>query len=162
MSLRLSLDMQRVVRAQHIPSDAQFKRYIRAALAPLDVPISLTIRVVGEKESQQLNHDYRHKDKPTNVLSFPFDAPPDLGKTHLGDVVICAKVVLREAKEQGKQVKHHWAHLVIHGCLHLMGYDHENDMDAQQMETMERDILAGLNIPDPYSTELKSEDSPSP
>lgn len=151
MSLRLSLDVQHASRAADVPSTALLRRYARAALAELDMAVSLTIRIVAEKESQQLNGQYRGKDYPTNVLSFPFDAPPDFGVRHLGDLVICAKVVSREAKEQGKLVRHHWAHMVMHGCLHLLGYDHEKLLDAEQMETFETELLAAMNIADPYA-----------
>ncbi len=150
MSLRVNLLIQRVVRSKAIPSDALLRRYARAALLPLEGKVALTLRIVSEAESQQLNHDYRKKNKPTNVLSFPFEAAPDFSTPYLGDVVICAKVVQKEAQEQGKKLNHHWAHMVVHGCLHLLGYDHIKSRDAEEMETLEREVLAALNIPDPY------------
>ncbi len=150
MSLRVSLAIQRAVRSKTIPSDTLLRRYARAALSPLEGKVALTIRIVSENESQQLNAQYRGKDKPTNVLSFPFDAAPDFATPYLGDLVICAKVVQREAKDQQKKLNHHWAHMVVHGCLHLLGYDHIKNRDADEMESLERRLLDGLNIPDPY------------
>jgi probable rRNA maturation factor len=108
---------------------------------------AVTIRVVGAAESRRLNRRFRGKDKPTNVLSFPYDVPGALG-----DVVICAPVVNREAREQGKAPAAHWAHMVVHGVLHLLGHDHIRAADAKMMEARERAILARLSYPDPYST----------
>lgn len=110
----------------------------------------ITIRIVDETESQTLNREYRGKDKSTNVLSFPFDAPDGLDIDLLGDLVICAAVVRNEAEQQGKALQHHWAHMIIHGTLHLLGYDHINDADADIMEGLEIDILSQLGIDDPY------------
>ncbi len=112
----------------------------------------LTIRLVNNEESQQLNLQYREKDKPTNVLSFPFEVPEGIELNLLGDLVICAQVVAQEADAQNKALFDHWAHMVIHGCLHLMGYDHINDKDALEMEALEVEILAKLAINDPYET----------
>ena len=111
------------------------------------------IRLVDEAESRQLNRDYRGKDRPTNVLSFPFEAPPEVLTPLLGDLVICAPVVVREAREQGKPADAHWAHMLVHGVLHLLGYDHLEPAEADEMEALERDILAGLGFPDPYREE---------
>lgn len=118
----------------------------------------VTIRVIGAAESRKLNATWRGKDKPTNVLSFPSDPlwpaasgpQPIDSAVHLGDLAICAPVVAREAREQDKFLKAHWAHMVVHGVLHLLGDDHENDRDAQQMEARERAILARFGFPDPY------------
>ena len=101
-------------------------------------------------EGQSLNHTYRGKDYATNVLSFPADLPPELDLPLLGDLVVCAPVVAREATEQHKQLNAHWAHMVIHGCLHLLGYDHIDDAEADEMEALERELLAQLGIADPY------------
>ena len=162
MSLRLSLDIQRASRRKDLPSDALLRRWARAALLHdadyADSKAALTIRLVNEAESQQLNGDYRGKDKPTNVLSFPFEMP-DIGMPlpvsnhYLGDLVICAGVVAAEAKEQNKALNQHWAHMVVHGVLHLLGYDHIKNAEAVRMEALERTILASLNIPDPYAGE---------
>lgn len=108
----------------------------------------LTLRIVGEAESRALNRRYRGKDRPTNVLSFPAEAAP--GEKRLGDLVICAPVVAREAAEQGKHPGAHWAHMVVHGCLHLLGYDHELRQEAEAMEAKERKILTRLGFSDPY------------
>jgi probable rRNA maturation factor len=110
----------------------------------------LTIRITDEAEIQELNRTYRHKDKPTNVLSFPFEAPPGVEIPLLGDIIICAAVVAREAGEQGKPLQAHWAHMVIHGTLHLLGYDHIDETEAEQMEGLEITLLAGLGYANPY------------
>jgi len=135
------------------PAAAELRKWARAALAP-DVRGELTVRIVDERESAELNARYRGKAGPTNVLSFPAE-PPALGLGDellpYGDVVICAAVVVREAREQGKPLAAHWAHMVVHGALHLQGYDHENRRDAGIMEARERALLNDLGFPDPYS-----------
>jgi len=133
-----------------LPETADFERWVRAALEGMEGPVELVIRIVDEAEGQQLNQRYRNKDKPTNVLSFPFEVPAGVESDHLGDLVVCAPVVVREAQEQGKSPNNHWAHLVIHGVLHLCGYDHQTEDEAQQMESREKTILHGLGIEDPY------------
>lgn len=110
----------------------------------------VTIRIASETESQSLNKEYRGKDKPTNVLSFPFEAPAGLNIPLLGDLIICSDVVQQEAIQQNKPLLDHWAHMVIHGCLHLLGFDHINDDDATEMEALEVTILKRLAIDDPY------------
>ena len=130
----------------------------KASRAARTATANLTIRVVGAAESRVLNRTWRGKDKPTNVLSFPsgeFDAdrpklPLSGDETLLGDLAICAPVVAREAREQDKQAKAHWAHMVVHGVLHLLGYDHENDRDAEAMEAREAAILGRFGYADPY------------
>ncbi|MBY5921900.1 rRNA maturation RNase YbeY [Ferrimonas balearica] len=145
----MDLDLQLAIEADNLPSQAQLEGW--AALALADRPdAELTIRITDEAESQQLNRDYRGKDKPTNVLSFPFEAPPGIDLPLLGDLVICAAVVAREAEEQHKAPMDHWAHMVIHGCLHLIGYDHIEDDEAEEMESLERQLLAQIGIADPY------------
>lgn len=152
--MSIQLELQHEVDADGLPSAAQFQLWVDSALAGLRDDGELCIRLVDPQESQALNHQYRGKDRPTNVLSFPFERPEglpaDLPFELLGDLVICAEVVRREAAEQNKPLDHHWAHMVVHGCLHLLGYDHINDDDAEIMEQLERDILARLNISDPY------------
>ena len=143
MSAGPALAVQRASRAAHIPSDARVRRWARAALP---AGARVTVRYVAEAEARRLNRQYRGKDYPTNVLSFPYgDAPPQ------GDVVICAPVVAREAREQGKDVRAHHAHLLVHGLLHLVGHDHERPREAARMERLERRILAGLGFGDPYA-----------
>lgn len=125
----------------------QIRRWIQAALF---APAELTIRFVDAEEGRTLNRDYRGKDYATNVLSFPVELPPGVKLPLIGDLVICAPVVAREAKEQGKPARNHWAHMTVHGVLHLLGYDHIDDDEAEAMEALETRILAGLGIDDPY------------
>lgn len=114
-------------------------------------PVVVSLNVVGEEASRELNRDYRGKDKPTNVLSFPMEMPAIGDQLPiLGDLAVCASVVEREAQEQGKALEAHWAHMLVHGVLHLQGYDHIEDAEAEEMEALERDILAKLGYPDPY------------
>ena len=137
-----------------VPSSASFRKWVTAALADRDAPAEMAIRIVGADEGRELNRTYRGKDYATNVLSFPAESPEglpeDVELPLLGDLVICAEVVAREAAEQGKRPADHWAHLVVHGTLHLLGWDHEADDEAEAMEAREREILAGLGIADPY------------
>jgi len=150
---RVVVTVQNAVRGAGVPKAAELKRWTLRALAD-DVHGELTVRIVDERESAELNSRYRRKEGPTNVLSFPAEAASAPGGADLlpfGDVVICAEVVAREAREQGKPLAAHWAHMVVHGALHLQGYDHENARDAGIMEARERALLAELGFPDPYS-----------
>jgi probable rRNA maturation factor len=133
--------------ATGLPTRANFRRWARAALF-MPMPGEVTIRLVDVDESRRLNHNYRGKDTPTNVLSFPYGTTPVLS----GDLALCPAVVVREATKQKKPLTAHYAHLTVHGLLHLQGYDHENEVDAQKMEAREREILASLGYPDPYLT----------
>ncbi|WP_447528223.1 rRNA maturation RNase YbeY [Vreelandella sp. TE19] len=146
------IDRQVAVEAKEIPTLEQLTQWVGCVFShhPDDPRRELTIRLADPQESQALNRDYRGKDKPTNVLSFPFECPPGLELPLLGDLVICHEVVVNEALDQQKNLDHHYAHMVIHGTLHLLGYDHIDDDDAQVMEALERRLLAGLDIPDPY------------
>ena len=136
-----------------LPATASFRRWVEAALrgAKRRRAAELSIRIVGVDEGVALNHDYRGKDYATNVLSFPVELPPGVTAALIGDLAICAPVVLREATEQGKSLRDHWAHLTIHGVLHLLGHDHIDDAEAVAMESLETRILAGLGIADPYA-----------
>jgi probable rRNA maturation factor len=151
--MRLELAVQYAVDLPQLPAKAEFRRWAQAALKGrhTGTTAELTIRVVDTAESSALNQTYRHKQGPTNVLAFPFQAPvAEIADSLLGDIVICAPVVASEAIVQGKALAAHWAHLVIHGVLHLLGYDHQEEAQAQAMERLEREILAELGYPDPY------------
>jgi probable rRNA maturation factor len=147
--------VQDASRGSAVPARSDIERWARSALAE-GVRGEVTVRIVGEAESAELNSRYRDKKGPTNVLSFsaePATAPSETAPELLpfGDLVICADVVEREAREQGKAPAAHWAHMVVHGALHLQGFDHENVRDASIMEQRERKLLAALGFPDPYS-----------
>nr|WP_272887222.1 rRNA maturation RNase YbeY [Stutzerimonas stutzeri] len=157
-ALVIELDLQCASNGA-VPDEAELRRWCELALHQRTADSELTIRLVDEAEGRELNRDYRDKDYATNVLSFPADVPdgpggvPMLDIPLLGDLVICVPVVEREATEQGKALQAHWAHLVIHGCLHLLGYDHLEDDEAEEMESLERQLLAELGHPDPYADE---------
>ncbi|MBP8185570.1 MAG: rRNA maturation RNase YbeY [Pseudomonas sp.] len=154
----IELDLQNASEGA-LPSLAHLQFWCAKGLSPRSADSELTIRVVDEPEARELNHTWRGKDYATNVLSFPADIPDGLLDIPLlGDLVICVAVVEREAAEQGKDLAAHWAHLVIHGCLHLLGYDHIDDDEAQEMEDLERKLLAELGYPDPYQNEAADDD----
>lgn len=147
----LLLDLQLACeKTNALPTETEFANWIQHALPEDDLEYELTLRIVDELESQTLNAQYRGKDKPTNVLSFPFEAPAGIELPLLGDLIICRQVVEKEALDQKKDDKHHWAHMCVHGTLHLRGYDHINADDAEEMESLEVDILNRLAISDPY------------
>ncbi|GAA5444129.1 endoribonuclease YbeY [Microbulbifer sp. NBRC 101763] len=147
----LTLDVQRVSRCTGLPSDEDIRAWIITALTDHREEAELAVRIVDEEESQQLNSQYRGKDKPTNVLSFHTDFPAELNLPLLGDLVICAPVVQMEADQQGKSISAHWAHMLVHGTLHLLGYDHIEDAEAEVMEQLETKLLTGLGYADPYA-----------
>jgi probable rRNA maturation factor len=148
----LALHLQRAAASVGVPKTADMRRWALAALAGFERPrVELSVRVVDEGESAALNERYRGKRGPTNVLSFPFEDPPGVETDIIGDLVICAPVVEREAAERKMPVLAHWAHMVVHGVLHLRGYDHERDDDALVMEALETQILTGLGFDDPYA-----------
>ena len=152
--VRLDIAVGYAVPRKGVPAAASFRRWAGAALAGRIREADLAIRIVDSPEGRALNRHYRGKDYATNVLSFPAEMPEGLPEgvklPLLGDLVICAPVVAREAKEQKKPLGDHYAHLTVHGVLHLLGWDHENEADAVCMEQLEREILAGLGIEDPY------------
>ncbi|MCO4838274.1 MAG: rRNA maturation RNase YbeY [Oceanospirillaceae bacterium] len=157
------IDLQVASQSEHLPTLAQLEEWSQLAIQSPDAEAEITIRIVDDAESHELNLQYRGKDKPTNVLSFAFEQPqvddPELAAqmaaelgdiNYLGDLVINAPLVAQEATRQHKPVAHHWAHLVIHGTLHLQGFDHIQEAQAQEMEALEAQILSSLNIPNPY------------
>jgi probable rRNA maturation factor len=147
---RLELDVSYAARRPWVPSPRQLTEWAAAALPSKRRSVVLSVRVVGQARSQSLNAHYRHKNKPTNVLSFDgAGAAPD-GRHYLGELVICAAVVAREALAQGKTLKAHWAHMTVHGVLHLLGFDHEHVAEAVKMTARESQILDRLGFSDPY------------
>ena len=136
-----------------LPTAEQIEQWATAAVQPQSDEVEMTVRIVDEAESHELNLNYRGKDRPTNVLSFPFECPDEVELPLLGDLVICRQVVEREAQEQDKPVMAHWAHMVVHGSLHLLGYDHIDDDEAEEMESLETQIMTGLGFADPYLSE---------
>ncbi len=148
--MSLHLETQIAVDAPGVPSDADFRAWAEASLRGRRESVELVIRIVDAGEMAQLNRDYRNQSGPTNVLSFPFQAPVPVASDLLGDLVICAPVVRRESLDQEKPERAHWAHMTVHGILHLLGYDHQDAADAQAMETLETAILGRLGFPSPY------------
>ena len=136
-----------------LPTEEQIVQWATAAVQPEGDEVEMTVRIVDEAESHELNLTYRGKDRPTNVLSFPFECPDEVELPLLGDLVICRQVVEREAAEQEKPLMAHWAHMVVHGSLHLLGYDHIEDNEAEEMESLETQIMQGLGFDDPYLAE---------
>jgi len=156
----IELELQNPYDFDTIPKLQNLQKWSNAALQKSDQALSLVIRVVNEEEGLDLNQTYRDKNLATNVLSFPYEVPdyavdiPELqdeySQQHLGDLVLCEKVVIEEAKAQHKTAEQHWAHLIVHGVLHLQGYDHINDDDAVKMESLEIKILKSLGFENPY------------
>jgi probable rRNA maturation factor len=151
-SSSLAVEIQNVSDFEPLPKAVSIRSWVALPFSGAKRNGELTVRIVGSQESAVLNGKYRDKRGPTNVLAFPSDAPslPGAELLPLGDLVICAEIVAREAAEQGKALEAHWAHVVIHGALHLMGYDHETDAEAERMEQRERELLAQLGFADPY------------
>jgi probable rRNA maturation factor len=147
---KLSLAVQYACNHEALPSRPKIRRWVNWALkATAPDSAVVTVRFVAEEEGRELNRDYRGKDYATNVLSFAYDFPPELA----GDLVLCLPVVLKEASDQGKAIEAHFAHLLVHGMLHLQGYDHEQEAEAEEMETLERKIMARMGYDDPYGSE---------
>ena len=161
ISAVIEIGFESVSSTKSLPDEGQIRQWVEAVLKGRLETAELGIRIVDEDESAELNQTYRDKPGPTNVLSFPFEMPelPEgfasneedkIPANLLGDLVICAPVVIREAAEQGKPEQAHWAHMTVHGVLHLLGYDHLDEREAAEMENLERQVLADLGIPDPY------------
>ncbi|WP_461422685.1 rRNA maturation RNase YbeY [Ketobacter sp.] len=152
----LDIDLQLASAEDNLPTEDQVNQWVTTSLqavhykTPPDLTTELTLRIVNQEESRSLNKSYRNKDYATNVLSFPFEGPEGIPLALLGDLVICAPVVKQESQEQHKPLQHHWAHMVVHGTLHLLGYDHMEAAEADEMEALEVQILKQLDIADPY------------
>lgn len=158
---RITVSVQAAVEPAEVPKSrlpaaASVRRWARTALSRHGRGGEVTVRIVGEDESAALNERYRHKTGPTNVLSFPYGPPEETMTPLLGDIVVCAPVVLAEAHAQGKAADAHWAHMVVHGVLHLLGYDHETDREARDMETLEAALLQQMGYSDPYGDSAHS------
>ena len=152
--MSVTLDLQLACASTDgLPTEAQLQGWLDGTILGFQEEAEVTVRLVDEAESRELNHTYRGKDKPTNVLSFPFEVPPGMEMSLLGDLVICRQVVEKEAQEQGKPLEAHWAHMVVHGSLHLLGYDHIEDDEAEEMEALETEIMLALGYEDPYIAE---------
>ena len=152
--MQAEFEIQRACKSVNTPDDDQFQLWINAIPARQDNRFALSIRIVEEPEARRFNHEYRNRDYATNVLSFPAELPEglpaDIRQTQLGDLLICAPVVVSEARQRKRPEANHWAHLTIHGILHLLGYDHQQEKEAVLMESLEIEILNNLGISDPY------------
>ena len=154
--MSLSLDLQIVTEDDNLPDEASLRRWAEAALEGRRERAEITIRLVGEAEGRALNRQFRGGKRATNVLSFPYHAPAVVVSELLGDLVICAPVVKAEAAEQGKAPMAHWAYMVVHGVLHLLGYDHQREDEAGEMERVETALMSQLGFPDPYREQTQS------
>jgi len=158
MSVQVDVEIQ--VDAEAVPSEDDVHRWVTAALRDEREVAEVSVCIVDAATSADLNHRYRGKNYPTNVLSFPADLPAELGLPLLGDLVVCAEVVAREAAEQGKTPSAHWAHMLVHGTLHLLGYDHIDDLEAEAMETLETAIVTALGFAPPYTDIIQNQATP--
>jgi len=152
--MALAVEVQVATDAPGVPDEPRLRHWAEAAWQGRPGNADVVLRITGEDESRNLNHEFRGSDRPTNVLSFPFEPIAELDLHHVGDIVICAPVVAREAAEQDKAVEAHWAHMVVHGMLHLQGYDHQDAQQAHAMESLETEILTGMGFPAPYTDEM--------
>jgi len=144
------IEIQTIFKSNGQPDQEQIQRWVDAALEGFNQGTEIVVRIVDEQESAELNEQYRHKKGPTNILSFPVEVPEGIELNLLGDLVICAPILEKEALEQHKALTDHWAHIIVHGVLHLLGYDHIYDDEAELMESEEITILNKLNIKNPY------------
>jgi len=155
--MNYQIDIEINSQSTSIPSQEKCEDWISAVLKTQQLDdAEVSVYIVDEDESQELNSQYRGKDSPTNVLSFPADIPEEVGVPLLGDLVICAPVVEREAQEQHKTLEAHWAHMLVHGSLHLLGYDHIDDDEAEVMEALETKIIMALGFSAPYENTIHS------
>ncbi|UYM14080.1 rRNA maturation RNase YbeY [Endozoicomonas euniceicola] len=151
MSANVFIDIQIASDSQRLPGEQDFQQWAEAAVGSHRDEAEISLRIVDTEEGAELNQQWRQKQGPTNVLSFPSELPAELELPLLGDLVVCAPVVEREAGEQKKSLQAHWAHMIIHGTLHLLGYDHIDDSEAEAMEALETEIVKSLGFPDPYA-----------
>jgi len=159
--MSLTVDLQVASTGSLAPDPADIERWVASALKQRQSDSEVSVRIVDAEESRSLNHRYRGKDKATNVLSFPSDLPEELDLPLLGDLVVCASIVESEAEEQGKSLDAHWAHMIIHGTLHLLGYDHIEDKDADEMEALETELITALDFPAPYESQNTYSQTPN-
>jgi probable rRNA maturation factor len=150
-----SVEIQTIFASAGQPSEAQIQLWIDTALEDINRDTEIVVRIVDTQESAELNEQYRYKHGATNILSFPVDIPEGIDLNLLGDLVVCAPVLEQEARQQNKILAHHWAHIIIHGVLHLLGYDHLDDEQAEEMESKEIALLQKLAIPNPYQQEVE-------
>ncbi len=146
------INVEYVSNASELPAEAMIAHWAQAALEGHERYVEVGVRIVDESEIIELNQRFRKRAEPTNVLSFPFEDPPGTQTDVLGDVVVCAPIVSSQAQTEGKPLSAHWAHMIVHGIMHLRGYDHESPEEANAMEHMETRILEGLGFPDPYAS----------
>jgi probable rRNA maturation factor len=144
------LDIQIATECRNVPGQEQFQCWMDTVLTDQNQHSEIVVRLVDKAESAELNQQYRHKPGPTNILSFPFEAPAGIETDLLGDLVICAPLIAEEALDQQKEAADHWAHITIHGILHLLGYDHIDEVEAEEMEALEIKLLNMLHIANPY------------
>ena len=156
MAAQVHIDIQVASDSKRLPEVSDLERWAAAAVGGDRDEAEISLRIVDIDEGAELNHQWRQKEGPTNVLSFPSDLPAELNLPLLGDLVICAPVVEREAEEQSKTLTSHWAHMIVHGTLHLQGYDHIEDQEAEEMEALETSIMQSLGFSDPY--QVRDED----
>ena len=145
------IEIQTIFKSNGQPDQEHIQRWVDVALDGFNQDTEIVVRIVNEQESAELNEQYRHKPGPTNILSFPVEVPEGIELNLLGDLVVCAPVLEKEALEQDKLLAHHWAHIIVHGVLHLLGYDHIDETEAELMEAKEIAVLNKLHINNPYS-----------